>query len=221
MITVTNICKKYGRKVILDNISFEAKPGECIGIVGTNGCGKSTLLSILAGSNKADSGSLSYYGRDPLKNSKVFFETVGYVPQENPLIEQLSVRDNLRFHYCDTKADINNPPFGLKNYLNYTVSKLSGGLKKRLSIACTIAKEPQVLILDEPGAALDIICKEDIRKYLRTFLDNKGIVIIASHEYEELALCDKMYIIKGTHLTELPDKPLGPALIERMNECNE
>ena len=92
---------------------------------------------------------------------------------------------------------------GLIDYRRRTVRKLSGGMKKRLSIACAIARDPQVLILDEPGASLDIVCKEDIKNYLRSYVNTGNTVIIASHETGELELCDRIYLMAGGRLTEL------------------
>ena len=102
LIEVKSVAKKYGRHEVLKDVSFYANTGECVGIVGANGCGKSTLLKILSGSIKPDSGSLIYDGADPLKNVKIFERLIGYVPQENPLMTQLSVMDNLKFWYCDS-----------------------------------------------------------------------------------------------------------------------
>lgn len=224
LVEVQNICKSYGRHAILKNASFYVKAGECVGIVGANGCGKSTLLGILSGSLKLTSGEINYDGKNPLKDKKLFSNYIGYVPQDNPLIDNLSVLDNLKFWYCECERSlkddlINGVPalFGLTSYKNYTVNKLSGGMKKRLSIACALAKNPQILILDEPGASLDIICKEDIKNYLKTYISNGGTVIITSHEEAELDLCDRMYLLQEGALYELPDKPMGRKLMERMS----
>lgn len=223
IVEAKNICKKYGKKQVLDNVSFHVNKGECVAVVGANGCGKSTLLGILAGTLKADCGELAYDEKNPFANKKVFSEYVGYVPQENPLMDKLSVYDNLRFWYCDSKRNIDEDmkqgilkEFGLDQYRNYEVNKLSGGLKKRLSIACALAMEPQILIMDEPGAALDIVCKEDIKNYLKKYLSQGGTVIITSHEEAELSICNRMYLLKDGHMEELPDCPTGAELLERM-----
>ncbi len=223
MIKVENIHKAYGKNIILNGASFFAKPGECIGIVGANGCGKSTLLGILSGAHRPDSGEITIFEKNPLKDSSVFSSMIGYVPQNNPLMDHLSVYDNLRFWYCDSSKDLKEDlktgvpaMFGLARYKNYDVSKLSGGMQKRLSIACSLAKDPPILILDEPGASLDLICKEDIKNYLRTFLNNMGIVIITSHEDGELALCDRMYLINNGQLHELQGKPSTAQLMQHM-----
>lgn len=205
ILEVNSLKKAYRRRVVLNDVSFKVYPGDIVGIVGANGCGKSTLLRIIAGADSPDSGSLSYNGENPLKNKKLFKKYTGYVPQENPLYENLSVLDNLKLWYCDNPAGIAPvmERFGLDGYARYTVSRLSGGLKKRLSIACSIADAPPVLILDEPGASLDIICKSDICRYLKEYSQSGGTVIITSHEEGELSMCSRMLFIEATSLREI------------------
>lgn len=205
ILEVNSLKKAYRRRVVLNDVSFKVYPGDIVGIVGANGCGKSTLLRIIAGADSPDFGSLSYNGENPLKNKKLFKKYTGYVPQENPLYENLSVLDNLKLWYCDNPTGIAPvmERFGLDGYARYTVNKLSGGMKKRLSIACSIADNPPVLILDEPGASLDIVCKSDICHYLKEYTDNGGTVIITSHEDSELALCGRMLLIENASLHEI------------------
>ena len=214
LIEVKSVAKKYGRHEVLKDVSFYANTGECVGIVGANGCGKSTLLKILSGSIKPDSGSLVYDGADPLKSVKIFERLIGYVPQEDPLMTQLSVMDNLKFWYCDSSRSlkndlINGAPamLGISAYADKRVDRLSGGQKKRLSIACALAKQPPVLIMDEPGASLDIVCKEDIKNYLQRYMQSGGTVILTSHEQTELELCSRMYLLKNGTMHELDGHP--------------
>lgn len=221
-IEAEGITKSYGRKShVLKGASFHASAGEYIAIVGANGCGKSTLLGILSGSLRADGGTFQIDGQNPFKNSKVFSRYIGFVPQENPLMENLSVYDNLRFWYCDTGRDIkqdlaNGVPaiLGVTGYLHKTVDKLSGGMKKRLSICCALAKNPPVLILDEPGASLDIVCKQDILNYLKAYTKSGGTVIITSHEEGELKLADRMYLLKDGLLSQLARPVVGNELLD-------
>lgn len=93
------IYKSYHRRPVLNGIDLSVSPGTCVGIVGSNGCGKTTLLSILAGAIRAERGSVRYHGVEAFGQPKVFAREAAYVPQENPLIEELSVRDNLRLWY--------------------------------------------------------------------------------------------------------------------------
>ncbi|MGN0374199.1 MAG: ABC transporter ATP-binding protein [Butyrivibrio sp.] len=207
-IDINNIKKKYGRKEVLKGITFEASQGDCVGIVGINGCGKSTLLKILAGAMSPDCGSILYDGKSPLGHKKFFSDCTGYIPQENPLFDNLTVLDNLKLWYCDSphnlKEDIDSgiiARFGLDRYLRYTVRHLSGGMKKRLSIVCGVSKDPGILILDEPGASLDIVCKEEIINYIKEYISRGNTAIIASHEERELSVCNKMYIMENGILT--------------------
>ena len=201
-IEISGIKKKYGSKKVLNDISFSAGAGKCIGILGSNGCGKSTLLSILAGVQKADGGQFLYDGNDLFKYKKQRSELIGYVPQGTPLIEELSAADNLFLWYSKekTKQELENgvlKMLGVDEFLKTPVSKMSGGMKKRLSIGCAIYNRPPVLLLDEPMAALDLACKQKIFDYINKHKKDGGIVLISTHDVLELNLCDECYIMKN------------------------
>lgn len=211
-LAVTHIKKSYrhGKKPVLQDVSLTAEAGQCIGILGENGSGKSTLLSILAGAQKADTGTLLYHGKSLLPGSRQARQLIGYVPQENPLIGELSAYDNLRLWYCDAPLSMEQElkegvlaMLGIPEFLNVRVNRMSGGMKKRLSIGCAIARNPQVLLLDEPGAALDLICKERISVYLKNCMAQGKIILLATHEEREIELCDKLYLLKNGFLSEL------------------
>lgn len=219
MIEINNLTASYGKKNVLKGLSLECERGECIGIVGPNGCGKSTLLSIMAGTLRPVSGSICYYGKDALKNRVVFQKMTGYVPQENPLLPELSVYDNLRLWYPD-KAELKKELadgflqiLGIGEFVDKPVSKLSGGMKKRVSIGMALSRMPPVLILDEPSAVLDLVCKEDIKRYLRIYLERKGTVVLTTHEEGELDLCDKVYVMKDGGLVKVDERLRGEALM--------
>lgn len=201
-ITIKNISKKYGKKQVLNNVNFSVESGKCVGILGCNGSGKSTLLSILAGIQKCDSGSFLYDENDLFKYKSERARLVGYVPQGTPLFEELSAKDNLLLWYSkqELKSKLENGVLnilGINEMLKTTVSKMSGGMKKRLSIGCSISKNPPILLLDEPMAALDLSCKQKISKYLEMHKKSGGIILIATHDVIELDLCDEFYIIKN------------------------
>ena len=189
MLEISGIYKSYHRQNILAGVDLTVAPGECVGIVGYNGCGKTTLLSILAGAQKADRGIILYNGREASGHPRVFAEEAAYVPQENPLMEELTVRDNLLLWYRGSRKQMESDlkggaasMLGVDRMLDRTVGKLSGGMKKRLGIACALSNHAPVLIMDEPGAALDLECKEVIRNYLREYMASGGAVILTSHE---------------------------------------
>lgn len=205
-IELTGIRKSYRHNRVLEQISLTAEAGSCVGILGANGCGKSTLLSVLAGVQKADEGTFLYEGEDLLTNGARRAAVVGYVPQGNPLIEELTAWDNLRMWY-DRKtlqrelSDGVLAMLGIDSFLKVPVSKMSGGMKKRLSIGCVVVGRPKILLLDEPSAALDLICKERIYNYLETYKAEGGILMLATHDIQELELCDRCYILKNGYLT--------------------
>ncbi len=223
MLEVKNIHKSYGKKEILKGVSFTAEKGDCIAIAGLNGCGKSTLLSILAGTLKSDAGEFLLGGVDLLKEPAKRKGLIGYVPQENPLIGELSVRDNLRLWYCDSRLDMNEELesgtlklLGIDEFVDVTVNKLSGGMKKRVSIGCAMAYDQPVLILDEPSAALDLACKENIRLYLTGHLKRDGIILITTHDEAELAMCNKLLVMKQGILHEEATNLRGADLLARL-----
>lgn len=204
-IEINSIKKSYGKKEVLKGVSFAAESGECIGILGENGSGKSTLFSVLCGLQKGN-GSFVLDGVDLMKNSGLRSRTVGFVPQEPPLMAELSAKDNLRLWYSGKaiKEGLDGGVLellGIGEFLSVPVSKMSGGMKKRLSIGCSVANDPKVLLLDEPSGALDLVCKKSISEYLSDFRKKGGIAIIATHDVYELCACDRLYVLKNGTLT--------------------
>ncbi len=211
MIEIKNICKNYKKQTVLDHVSFEINPGDCIGIIGTNGCGKTTLVSIISGIHPADSGEILSDGVVISGSKRKTMGHISYVPQENPLIEELSAFDNLRLWYKGSKKELQEEltsgsiaSLGIDEYKHKTVSKLSGGMKKRLNIAIALLDHPKLLIMDEPSAALDLTGKYQIREYMKEFTrDKNGSILVVSHDLTELEVCNKLYCLKNGHLTKI------------------
>lgn len=224
-VLISNVESSYGSKKVLRDINICAKQGECVGIVGANGSGKSTLLNILSGLRLKYKGNIYFDGQLVThKNAKkMFISYIGYVPQENNLISELSVKDNLLIWYQDKKCleyEVNEGflnKLGIREMYNIKVNKLSGGMKKRVSIACAMAGNPSILILDEPGAALDLPGKDDIRKYLVMYKQMGGTVIIATHEESDLDICDKIYALNKGESREIDKCLRGEALLRKIN----
>ncbi len=205
MIEVSHIKKKYGKKQILHDISFRVECGECVAVVGKNGCGKSTLLQIMAGILKADGGSIRYFGQDTGKNKKAFRKYCGYVPQENPLMEELSVKDNLKLWGAGKNAASEKVirQFRLEEILSVPVEKLSGGMKRRLSIACALLEWPPILLLDEPTTALDIYYQENVRQWMGEYRKMNGIIVMTTHEEKEILTADRCLVMNDGKMLEL------------------
>lgn len=201
---VTGISKKYGKKHILTDISFRAEEGKCIGIIGANGCGKSTLFRILAGVEKADKGTVAIEGKPLTFGKENLSGFIGYVPQENSLMEELSVKDNIDLFAALGKGQVEKEyidglcnRFSVTGFMKEKVAKLSGGMKKRVSIVCALMNHPKVLIMDEPSAALDLVFKKELKECMRAFTSEGGIVLLSSHDKGEIEACDELYVIQN------------------------
>lgn len=212
----------YGRKKVLRGVELSAQAGQCIGIVGANGCGKSTLLNILSGLQKAAAGQIFFDGKKATARS--FAQYTGYVPQESSLIEELNVWDNLLLWYDGKKAlqqaldgELLHM-FGIEEFGSVRVSRLSGGMKKKVSIACALAGNPPILLLDEPGAALDLPGKAEVRKYLSLYKEKGGTIVLATHEEGELDLCDRLYALQNGKSREIDRSLRGENLMQQIKE---
>lgn len=200
-VQIEHIAKSYKGKRVLKDICLEAEGGSCIGILGANGSGKSTLLSILAGVLRRDGGKFLVDGKDLFASSAQRAACVGFVPQGTPLLEELSAWDNLLLWYDkdELRRELDSGVLmllGIGEFLKVPVSKMSGGMKKRLSIGCAMANRPPILLLDEPTAALDLACKQSIAAYLRQYKRSGGLLLLTTHDVLELELCDAWYILK-------------------------
>lgn len=204
MFQIEHISKSYGKKQVLNDISFVVPDGSAIGILGSNGSGKSTLLSCIAKKYSA--------------GSKVRF---GYVPQENPLFDELKPIDNLRMWTNKKKPEIlsllTTPPLcklGIQNFLDTPVKNMSGGMKKRLSLACALLEHPQILLMDEPFAALDLPAKQDALQFMQYYLGLGNSILIASHEEAVFQFCSHVYLLQNGTLTNASALPEGTSYID-------
>ncbi len=220
-VSIAHISKRYKRKQVLKDISLEATGGQCIGILGANGSGKSTFLSILAGVLGRDGGSFAVDGKDLFADPALRSRCVGFVPQGTPLLEELTAWDNLLLWYdrATLKQELESgvlKKLGIGEFLKVPVVKMSGGMKKRLSIGCAVAGRPPILLLDEPTAALDLACKERIADYLRQYKQAGGLLLLTTHDVLELTLCDRWYIIKDGTLQPFTFTGDVAALVEQL-----
>lgn len=199
-IEVKNISKYYGSQKALDNISFSVKKGEIVGFLGPNGAGKSTLMKILTTYVGADSGTANVNGFDVIENQKKVQQSVGYLPEHNPLYLDLYVREYLEFNasvYKITKSRIEEVIIltGLSSESHKKIGQLSKGFRQRVGLANALLHNPDVLILDEPTTGLDPNQLLEIRNVIKNVGKDKT-VFLSTHIMQEVeAICDRVIII--------------------------
>ncbi len=190
-----DICKFYGQNKVLDNVSIALKKGTIHGLLGENGAGKSTLISILTGLISANSGTVYYMDNDIYDNLKNYKQSIGLVPQELSLFDDLKVIDNLQFWASCYKLDKKaanlkiaevSSRLALNDVLNKKVLKLSGGYKRRLNLACTLLHSPKILVLDEPTVAIDVMARNIILDIVKELASEGVSVIYTSHYIDEI-----------------------------------
>ncbi len=201
-INVHNISKYYGSQKALDEVSFSIKSGEIVGFLGPNGAGKSTMMRILTTYLNANEGSATVNGHDIKTAQKAVQQSIGYLPESNPLYPEMYVREYLEFsagvyHLKDSKNRITQviEATGLSSHESKKINQLSKGYKQRVGLANALLHEPQVLILDEPTTGLDPNQLIEIRQLIKKVGQNTTI-LLSTHIMQEVeAMCDRVIII--------------------------
>ena len=211
-IEVKGITKEFGKAVVLENISLNIPPRKIYGIIGESGSGKTTLLKTLIGYWKPDDGEVLYEGRNLEKDIKFIKQMVGFATQDNCVYPKLSVRENLE--YFGAMSNVPNATLQrnidkildlveLKHEDNKLADELSGGMQRRLDIACALIHNPKILILDEPTEDLDPLLRRDIMGLIKKINENDTTVIITSHLLDETdSLCDEIAILHNGKVLE-------------------
>ena len=216
-IEVQNISKNYGAQKALDKVSFSVKKGEIVGFLGPNGAGKSTLMKILTTYITADEGKAEVNGNDVLVNQKMVQQSVGYLPEHNPLYLDLYVREYLEFNadvYKVAKSRIEEviELTGLSPESHKKIGQLSKGYRQRVGLATALLHNPDVLILDEPTTGLDPNQLVEIRNVIKNVGKDKT-VFLSTHIMQEVeAICDRVIIINNGKI--VTDKKLDKLVSE-------
>lgn len=205
MIDVTHLVKKYKKVTAVDGIDLHVHDGEIFGLLGPNGAGKTTTISALLGLVKVDDGEIKINGKDIKRNQNEIKKLVGYVPQDFAFFEQLSALDNVLYWgrvYGYKKEELQSK---VKEALEFTnlwerrkdkAKTFSGGMKRRLNIACGIVHGPKILFMDEPTAGVDPQSRNSILESIKTLNERGTTVVYTSHYMEEIEnICNRVAII--------------------------
>lgn len=208
-IRIENLTKKYKDVVAVDNLSLSVCKGELFSLLGVNGAGKTTTIKMLSCLTQPTSGDAFVYDKSVLKDASAVKSLIAISPQETAVAPGLSVKENLelicgihKFKKDKQTGKINelSELLGLSNVMGKKAGKLSGGLKRRLSIAMALVSEPEVLFLDEPTLGLDVLARSDLWDIIRS-LKGKVTIILTTHYMEEAeALSDRVAIMKDGKL---------------------
>lgn len=199
-ITVTNISKSFGAQKVLQHISFELKKGEIVGFLGPNGAGKSTMMKILTTYHLADEGQAKVNSFDVVADKRKVQQSIGYLPEHNPLYLDLYVKEYLEFNADIYKTDKKRiaeviEQTGLTPEVGKKIGQLSKGYRQRVGLAAALLHDPDVLILDEPTTGLDPNQLLEIRKLIRD-IGAKKTILLSTHIMKEVeAVCDRVLII--------------------------
>lgn len=205
MIVMDKVVKRYKDVIALDHFSFQAEENEIIGLLGPNGCGKTTAINCMLSLLKFDQGTIELFGEPVNPNNNKIKRRIGIVPQELAIFDKLNVVENIDF-YCglyvtnkrERKQFVDEAIsfVGLEKYRKFLPKQLSGGLKRRLNIACGIAHKPEILFLDEPTVAVDAQSRNFILEGVKKMKEQGTTVIYTTHYLEEAEnLCDSFVIM--------------------------
>ena len=204
-IEVQAVSKSYGTQLALKEISFSAKKGEIIGFLGPNGAGKSTMMKILTGYILPSRGTVFVSGINVLTNPIEAKATIGYLPEQNPLYQEMYVKEYLQFQAAIFKISKETiatliKTVGLTPEVHKKISQLSKGYQQRVGIAAAIVHNPDVLVLDEPTTGLDPNQLQEIRTLIKD-LGKEKTILFSTHIMQEVeAVCDRVIIIKKGEL---------------------
>jgi ABC-2 type transport system ATP-binding protein len=210
---IDRLVKRYDDFTAVDGVSFEVREGEFFGLLGRNGAGKTTTINAIVGLAHISGGAISLFGHDVVRDWRMARRTVGLAPQEYNFDRYLNIRDvliyqagyyGMRGKEVERRADMLLERFDLTSKAKQTVIKLSGGMKRRLTLARALIHQPRLLILDEPTAGVDVELRLELWSLLRELNTNGTTIILTTHYLEEAEeLCDRIAIIQAGKLIAL------------------
>lgn len=210
ILKTNDLTKKYGNKVVVDNLNIEIEEGEIFGLLGPNGAGKSTTMNMICDIIEPTLGNVEFMGKDFKKNRKELIDKLGYIPQDLAIHGNLKAWENVELFTSlygikgaelKKRIDESLEYVGLIEKRNDYAKTFSGGMKRRLNIACAIGHHPELLIFDEPTVGIDPQSRNFILDKIKESNKNGATVIYTSHYMEEVeAICTRIAIMDNGKL---------------------
>lgn len=204
MLNIEKLCKSYGERQVLQDLTLHIQPGEIYGLLGPNGAGKTTTINIICNLLSADSGIIQIHGKPVSNTTKLL---VGVAPQENLLYKTLSCEENLNFYAQiyglktperRQQVETSLAAVNLLDRAKSPIETLSGGMQRRMNIAVALVHQPKLLILDEPTTGLDIEARYEIWDLIRRLKSQGMTILLTTHLLDEAErLCQRIGILKG------------------------
>ncbi len=202
-VSVQGLQKNYGSIQALRGVDLRVERGQIYGLLGPNGAGKTTLIRSLIGSTKGSAGMISVLGMDPTREKRNLRKHIGYMPQTPALYDDLSARENIRFFGLAHKPhDLNHLVdeaiefVGLSERARDPLHKLSGGMKQRVSLACALVHQPEMLFLDEPTSGIDPQLREAFWLHFKNLAASGVTILVSTHQMDEALDCDRLAVLQ-------------------------
>lgn len=212
LVAVEGVSRSFGNVTVIDDVTFEVHPGEVFALIGPSAAGKSTLVEIMIGLLTASRGTVRVLDKAPAEFGPVEREAIGYVPQSFSLYANLTVIRNVRFvaglyglgwrQRGQLVRDVLET-VGLWDVRNRAAANISGGMKRRLSLACGLVHRPRLLFVDEPTAGLDPELRVRIWDHLRTLADGGTTIVVTTQHLDEAERCDRVGVLNDGMLVAL------------------
>jgi ABC-2 type transport system ATP-binding protein len=206
-VTLDRVSKRFGATVAVDNLSLEIRQGEMFGLIGPDGAGKTTTIRLICGLLRATAGRLAVFGSDPVTQHGAVTRSTGYFSQRFSLYGDLSIDENIAFFAeihgltgfaprRDRLLDLTQ----LTPFRDRLADRLSGGMKQKLALACTLVHEPQLILLDEPTTGVDPVSRREFWKLLSEFLAQGITIVMATPYLDEAERCSRVALLSGGKL---------------------
>lgn len=211
-LALDGVRKSFGATAAVQNVSFAVDPGQMFGVIGPDGAGKTTTLRMICGLLKPDAGTIRLFGENPWTNRRVATGSIGYLSQRFSLYGDLSIDENIAFfarahnvRNFAARRDRLLALTGLAPFRGRLAERLSGGMKQKLALACTLVHEPRMIVLDEPTTGVDPVSRREFWKLVAEFLRDGLTIVLATPYLDEAERCGRVVLLSEGQVLALDD----------------